>query len=451
MVNELYEKILKTTKAIKTNLMLELADDISLSGGLPNEALQELDNLANIEGLTIGMLHKRGEELKEVVNKKDCVSIEVNGNVYTTHLSKLPSFVTSFFSEEKKMIEPETVPEKKSEQVEEKQQEPVMPQEPIIEETESFENFKSFPFEEEETTEEILNIEEDSPSFVEEKEEEEEPFHFSTEVETETETIQDMEVSGEPQIEESQEKIPQIEEPLKATIIGGDFISEPIVAPMSRADMFVEEKRKLANEFVYDYYRASVCHVGSQHEEMQIMIAPLKIQKYSCPTVPIIVSIYYKNKLYVASSFDKNKDGQNIVLIDVNEYYFLCRGFFNDKGEFQSTVNTTGISANQGDMINIVSHKHYAPTGSAVKNGHLKFRYTGEEGPGIIEIFPLEPVELGKKDFVMMTRCGEFVEYIPISNSAHGLSRAILYDDGMKSEVVCMWDGDYLEAEIVPV
>lgn len=486
-----YEKILQLTKQIKQSIMLELSNDLLFSMELPTEIVAELDILATIDGQVIGALSDKGLEVSNVPGKEGYKSISIDDVTYITHESKLPGTkkINSFPKKsDEKMIndnssdaitkdtlptshEEEVIKEEIKKEIKEEIKEEIIPEK--IEESETSTTFTSEEYiaknNNSNTQSEIL-FEDDLPDFLDgfsdnkendnkENNNEETPFEAddenikeidfsqsttSNEEERESAIIND-DVTAE---ESTEENNTTNVTPLKATVIGGDFQNTPVVAPMARADVFAEEKRKASSELVFDSYRMSICHIGSRMEEMQFMIAPLKIQKYSCPSVPIIVSVYYKGRIYTASSFDKNEDGRNMVTIDINEYYFICRGFFNDNGEFQSSIVTTGISANQGDVMNIISHKSYKPTGSMVKNGHPKFRYNGEDGAGIIEVFPLE---MNGNDFVIMTRCGEFVDYIPISNAAHGLNRALIFDSGVKSEVICTWDGDYLETDIVPV
>ena len=181
---------------------------------------------------------------------------------------------------------------------------------------------------------------------------------------------------------------------------------------------------------------------------MQFFIAPLKIYKYSCTAAPIVVSVYYKGRYYNFSSYDKIEDGRNMVSAEINEYYFLIRGFFDEKGRFCSTIQTTGISANQNDRINVISSDAHHPTGPAVGNGHLKFRFNGDDGDGIIEVFPREP---GEDEYLLVIRYGEFLDYPIISKSPGGIQKYRLVNDGMNSELVCVWNGDILSAEIVPV
>ena len=236
--------------------------------------------------------------------------------------------------------------------------------------------------------------------------------------------------------------------PIPAPQIIGEITSLPNINSMQKTEIFTEEKEKSIDEFVYDIRRIMVSHMGSAPEEMQFFIAPLKIYKYSCTAAPIVVSVYYRGRYYNFSSYDKIEDGRNMVSAEINEYYFLIRGFFDEKGRFCSTIQTTGISANQNDRINVISSDAHHPTGPAVGNGHLKFRFNGDDGDGIIEVFPREP---GEDEYLLVIRYGEFLDYPIISKSPGGIQKYRLVNDGMNSELVCVWNGDILSAEIVPV
>lgn len=453
-INNLYFQLLNVTKDIKSNIMLTLAEEIPFLTNMPPKIIKELDLLASIDGLVASILQERGTSLIPVQGKEEYLNIKDSS--FLIHKSKLIS-----------LTDEESTPQIKEETKEEKKEE-------------SFVN--NVDLNNKDTNDKENKVENNSMVFIPPEtqksglsgletflqseqqgnnESQNEVFHSESldQVENiQTETSKEQNTSDIPETtDNTKEIIPEDKkevtteslESLKATIIGGDYVAEPIVAPIAKKDIFTEEKKKAYSDFVFDSYRASIYHIGNKAEDMQIMIAPLKIQKVACPTVPIIVAVYYKGKIYSASSFDKNEDGRNIVTIDVNDYNLLCRGSFNEAGKFQSSVATTGISANLGDKLNIISCKRHNPTGTSVKNGHLKFRYKGEDGPGIIEIFPME---IGEKDFVIMTRCGEFVDYYALAAEKHGLNRVLLYDDGIRSEVICTWDKENnLEAEIIPV
>lgn len=437
-MKSLYENILKSTKEIKTKIMTQLAEDFILPmGGIPQEVSEELETLAAIDGLVISALSERGVQLNNE-NTQGYVNICLNGVTYRTHRSKFPmkgriaaaeiqSFPTASLEEKTNVVAVS----------------PISTQEPPIIVNTSDNIEEVFVSQEEE---EVV-IEENTPS------ESEVDVEIVTEeasfIEDEETVIVMEETDGESYGEfvvEAEEDDEQEEELVKATVIGGPAVLPPVNA--ITGDIFIEEKTKHSEQFVFDLHRITVCHVGSRAEDMEIMIAPLKIQKYACPSVPIIVSVYYKGKMYFASSYDNNAEGRNTVQMEVNEYYLLFRGFFNDRGEFQSTINTTAISSNQGDILTQVGLKKHRPVGPEVKNGHIKFRYQGEEGPGILEVFP---IDLYGDDFAIMSRSGEFTDYYAMSKRKYGLQRIILYDDGVKSEVVCNWNGEYLEADIVPL
>ncbi|MBR3735991.1 MAG: hypothetical protein IKN07_08915, partial [Lachnospiraceae bacterium] len=140
-----------------------------------------------------------------------------------------------------------------------------------------------------------------------------------------------------------------------AKVLGGGSIS----TGSAREEFFLDETEKLATEFVYSYSRISVSHSsmggGGRPEEMLIMIAPLKIHKNEQTSVPIVVAIVHNGKYKMASSYDILEDGKNIVTIDIDEFYFLCRGSFSEDGRFVAKVVTTGPSAQQGDKIRPIS------------------------------------------------------------------------------------------------
>jgi hypothetical protein len=187
---------------------------------------------------------------------------------------------------------------------------------------------------------------------------------------------------------------------------------------------------------------------GGKPEEMIVYIAPLKIQKFECPSSPILVAIFYRGKMYAKSSLDIVSDGKNTVEIDVNEYYFLCRGKFDDKGQFRSFINTTGISATQRDILTIIS-RDSQPVLPGERLGHLKLPYNPvvSDGTGNIEIFPLDPED---NEFVIIVSNKEFVDYYFMTDDRNkGLQRVLINDTDGRKELVCNWDGGFLEAELI--
>ena len=226
-----------------------------------------------------------------------------------------------------------------------------------------------------------------------------------------------------------------------------------IQSGMNFSNFFVEEQNKDAAGFVYSFSKISIMHTdrmgGGHPEEMYIMVAPLSIYKQEISSVPIVVTIVHNGKHVTCSSYDTLDEGKNIVLIDIDEFYFLCRGSFTADGKFRATVVTTGISAAQGDKMNILSSKTY---GNALdpetKNGHIKFSYKSEAGDGYIEVIPFG--KPGDEDFVAIVKNKEFIDYYLMSKSLRANSKAIVYSKGgISNELLCHWDGDILMADLI--
>ncbi len=247
-----------------------------------------------------------------------------------------------------------------------------------------------------------------------------------------------------------EETIEVKDEPVSsAKIIGG----APVAVKKREIEFFDDENKKAASEMIYTYSKMSVKHLdimgGGRPEEMLVMIAPLKISKYECSSVPIIVTIVHNGKQKTCSSFDTLEKGKNIVLIDIDEFYFLCRGSFDKDGNFKAMIVTTGLSAQQGDQITILSSKTYGNSlNPGTKNGHIKFRYDADAGDGVIEVFPFG--HPGDDDFVALVRNKEFADYYLISKILKTQSKAMVFSKGdISNELVCHWDGDLLEVELV--
>lgn len=443
---EIYGTILKNVQIIKQGIMTELADELPF--GITNAAaVSELESLADINGIVMKELHKQGENYLPVDGKPQFVAMEVDGERYISHISKVEEVAAQTKTKD--------IPPAREEDLQRRVETPVVPVPVPVPVTEA--PVKDTPLAATENYDFVPSVEETAPV------EEEVPEENSTQVETpvsEESTEETTPMENTTPVEEPVDETPATQEqnlvedevqeipPIPAPQIIGEITSLPNINSMQKAEIFTEEKEKSIDEFVYDIRRIMVSHMGSAPEEMQFFIAPLKIYKYSCTAAPIVVSVYYRGRYYNFSSYDKIEDGRNMVSAEINEYYFLIRGFFDEKGRFCSTIQTTGISANQNDRINVISSDAHHPTGPAVGNGHLKFRFNGDEGTGIIEVFPREP---GEDEYLLVIRYGEFLDYPIISKSPGGIQKYRLVNDGMNSELVCVWNGDILSAEIVPV
>ncbi len=443
---EIYGTILKNVQIIKQGIMTELADELPF--GITNTAaVSELESLADINGIVMKELHKQGENYLPVDGKPQFVAMEVDGERYISHISKVEEVAAQTKTKD--------IPPAREEDLQRRVETPVVPVPVPVPVTEA--PVKDTPLAATENYDFVPSVEETAPV------EEEVPEENSTQVETpvsEESTEETTPMENTTPVEEPVDETPATQEqnlvedevqeipPIPAPQIIGEITSLPNINSMQKAEIFTEEKEKSIDEFVYDIRRIMVSHMGSAPEEMQFFIAPLKIYKYSCTAAPIVVSVYYRGRYYNFSSYDKIEDGRNMVSAEINEYYFLIRGFFDEKGRFCSTIQTTGISANQNDRINVISSDAHHPTGPAVGNGHLKFRFNGDDGDGIIEVFPREP---GKDEYLLVIRYGEFLDYPIISKSPGGIQKYRLVNDGMNSELVCVWNGDILSAEIVPV
>ncbi len=238
----------------------------------------------------------------------------------------------------------------------------------------------------------------------------------------------------------------------KATIIGGEVSS---ISSVDKTDFFIEETSKLESEFVYCFSKISVMHTdmggGGRPEEMLVLVAPLKICKYATTSVPIVVTIVHNGKSVTASSYDILEEGKNIVTIDISEFYFLCRGSFDDKGRFKASIVTTGISSQQNDRITPLFSKTYGNAqDKETRNGHIKFRYTADSGPGTVEVLPFGSQGDRSEDFVAIVKNKEFVDYYLVSKSLKANTRAIIYSEGgVMNELVCHWEDDELIADLI--
>lgn len=220
------------------------------------------------------------------------------------------------------------------------------------------------------------------------------------------------------------------------------------VKTFSRNDMWEEESCKDVNTMIYNMSKLTVSHInGGKPEEIIVMIAPLKISRVSAPAVPIIVTLYNRGKVVTKSSYDMGEGGKSIVTLEINEFYFLCRGSFDEEGKFKAFITTTGPSSQQGDRINVVSSKNYGNSHDPeAKNGHVKMKYDSESGEGTVEVFPFGTSD--DCEFVIMVKNPEFCDTYYINQNGRTGTSTIIYGADCKLEIVPNWNGDILEVEM---
>jgi hypothetical protein len=229
--------------------------------------------------------------------------------------------------------------------------------------------------------------------------------------------------------------------------------SVPNVSVSRRGDNWEEEQMKSQSSMIYNMSKLTLAHIdGGKPEEIIAMIAPLKVSRVASPAVPIIVTLWNRGKVVYKTSYDMGDGGKTIVTIDINEFYFLCRGSFDEKGNFKAFITTTGQSSQQGDRLTVVSSKNYGNSlNPDTNNGHIKMRYNSMSGPGTIEVFPFGTEKDG--EFIVFVKNTEFNDIYYISQRGRTGSSVIIFgqdENGLetKLEIVPTWNGDILEVEV---
>lgn len=467
---ELYGKILSCTKEIRKEIMNEVADAISFGGVMSEDDARELQNAARITGCVFDALIKRGVPVEPVEGKEEMVRIKLNEGdfvcskkVMGIHESQTPVVKTNIIKNETPAT-PASVPEERKpifqpqNKVEEKKVEtkqvletPVMKEErgavaKPVSEAETDAAFVNSPWNVAARKEESKK-----PELPEEEEDifDDESFSFTPGEQSPSfpgEEEKDVFTEPEP------DQVP-VQQPKSPLFVEPNYVEEEV---KKDDDDFNDEHRKHEDMFIFNTYRVSVSHANSmQSEEMNINIAPLIDYKGSPVfSVPIIVSVFYKGKMVNKSTYEMG-DGKTMVQIGIGDFYFLCRGEFLEDGLFKSTIATTGASADNGDILNVLSCDRYGQPHNTGAN-HIRFRYVVDADEGEIGVIEVFPVDLGEPEFIVMTRSNnnEYIDYYYITKNnfvGNGKETVPIYENNEKKELVVNWDKKFMEAELLEV
>ena len=219
---------------------------------------------------------------------------------------------------------------------------------------------------------------------------------------------------------------------------------------------FEEEKSKKSNEFLYSFYKIQVMHVdkfGKGIPEMMLAeIIPLEICNEPRISVPIMVTLVHGNKYKCFSSYDTLDTQHNLIQADIDDFHFFCRGYYDENGNFASSISLTGQSYKNNDKMEILKKFDFGNDNKDRKNGHIKFSYESEAGVGTIEVVPFGFA--GDPDFLAIIKNNEFINYYLKSKTLKIYSNIEIYTpDGTVKEIQCNWIGEepnlVLQAEIV--
>ena len=231
-----------------------------------------------------------------------------------------------------------------------------------------------------------------------------------------------------------------VEAPLKmqAEVIGKANTEEKVLPFYG---VVTNERQKKSGDFIFNKYRISASKQGfNSASDITLFVAPLQGIPNN-PNVPIVVHVYSHGNFKTASSYDTKDSGHNIVTLEIDNFYLLIRGGFDSNGKFMSFVMTTGLSANQGDIINVLS-KEEGYTGPILPgSGHIKF----EDDGNIYEIFPLN---LQENEYLCILISKEFLDYYVVAKN-YGSPKIRIFENGTQKEIIAGWSGDVFEADIL--
>lgn len=273
---EIYGTILKNVQIIKQGIMTELADELPF--GITNTAaVSELESLADINGIVMKELHKHGEAYLPVDGKPQFVAMEVNGERYISHISKVEEVDVQTKAKDIPPAREEVLPKREETLVAPVHMSIPVPA-PVTEAP-----VKDTPLAETENYDFVSHVEESAPveepiqeensmpvetPVSEESTEETTPMENTTPVEEPADMDETVAMPEQNSVEDEVQEIP----PIPAPQIIGEITSLPNINSMQKAEIFTEEKEKSIDEFVYDIRRIMVSHMGSAPEEMQFFI-----------------------------------------------------------------------------------------------------------------------------------------------------------------------------------
>ena len=200
------------------------------------------------------------------------------------------------------------------------------------------------------------------------------------------------------------------------------------------------------DDVVLQSFKLKLEHMGfGRPEDAVLTVAPFFVpEEDDSTTIPIMVCCSYNRHMYHASSYDTMEEGKNIVTISFGEYELLIRGGYKE-GKFFVSILPSAVSKQHGDKLEIVESVAHCPQRGVGKsgNGHIYMNYKNSyEKDGILEVFP---VGMELENFVAITRCASFTDYYD------SFCQNIVDTNEGQQTIVCHWDGDIFEAELIPI
>jgi hypothetical protein len=222
---------------------------------------------------------------------------------------------------------------------------------------------------------------------------------------------------------------------------------EPEFSPEVPQDLGADIMGLPSSAFLYETYVIEASHnkngvpVG-EPTTIRVCIAPLEGVQPDVGNVPIAVYAYAHGTVVQASSLDSKTVGRNVVIIHVDDFELMCRGGFSGT-EFSAAVFTIGASSNAGDTLNEVSCEK---GGNPVSGpGHLR-KHIGDT---VVHVIPVShPDGECQAEYMVISENPEFTDYY-YHTADMPERRVIMWMDGVRTEAVGAWSGDFFEAELL--
>lgn len=205
---------------------------------------------------------------------------------------------------------------------------------------------------------------------------------------------------------------------------------------------------------LYDTFELMILppiETGRKPEPLSVMVAPIEIPTAPAASVPLIASFVFRGKHYTKSSLEHLEKGKNLCVIEIEEYCFLLRGFFDENMKFHSMIATAKRSIDEKIDLKVISRASYgtAERSDEERENGLVFVTNEDRTPLKCNIFPLTGDD--SANFVCVTRTLDFIDYHYHAENVHGAQEIIVSINNEKTVIHCKYEDGMMIADAVEI